>query len=101
MTAFQTPKPKALRAASASFRRRPPSASNYRVSPLRFNNIRGDGQSRLDLSLIKNFKITEQFGAQFRAESLNAMNHPNLFAPNTTPTNTAFGTVTGQEVPRS
>ena len=51
--------------------------------------------------LIKNFKITERFGAQFRAESLNAMNHPNLFAPNTTPTNTAFGTVTGQDVPRS
>ncbi len=76
-------------------------ASNYRVSPLRFGNIRGDGQSRWDLSLIKNFKITERFGAQFRAESLNAMNHPNLFAPNTTPTNTAFGTVTGQDVPRS
>lgn len=76
-------------------------ASSYRVSPLRFSNIRGDGQSRWDLSLIKNFKVTERLGIQFRGECLNAMNHPNLFAPNTTPTNTAFGTVTGQDVPRS
>lgn len=76
-------------------------ASNYRVSPLRFSNIRGDGQSRWDLSLIKNFRITEQVGIQFRGECLNAMNHPNLFAPNTAPTNTAFGTITGQDVPRS
>ncbi|MBL8177884.1 MAG: hypothetical protein JNK48_24620 [Bryobacterales bacterium] len=76
-------------------------ASNYRVSPLRFSGIRGDGQSRWDLSAIKNFRVTEQIGVQFRAECLNAMNHPNLFAPNTTPTNTAFGTITGQDVPRS
>jgi hypothetical protein len=38
---------------------------------------------------------------QFRAECLNALNHPNLFAPNTTVTSTAFGTVTGQDVPRT
>ncbi|MBL8219456.1 MAG: carboxypeptidase regulatory-like domain-containing protein [Bryobacterales bacterium] len=76
-------------------------ASNYRVSALRFGGIRGDGQSRWDLSAIKNFRLTERIGIQFRAECLNAMNHPNLFAPNTTPTNTAFGTITGQDVPRS
>ena len=76
-------------------------ASNYRVSALRFSGIRGDGQSRWDLSAIKNFAVTERWKVQFRAECLNAMNHPNLFAPNTTPTNTAFGTITGQDVPRS
>lgn len=75
--------------------------SNYRVSPLRFSRIRADGQSRWDLSAIKNFAVTERWKVQFRAEALNAMNHPNLSTPNTTPTNTAFGTITGQDVPRS
>ena len=76
-------------------------ASNLRVSPLRFSNIRANGQSRWDLSAIKQFRITERFRLQFRAECLNAMNHPNLLAPNTTPTNAAFGAITGQDVPRS
>jgi hypothetical protein len=76
-------------------------ASNLRVSPLRFSNIRADGQSRWDFSAIKTFKVTEQVNTQFRAECLNAWNHPNLTGPNTTPTNTAFGTITGQDVPRS
>jgi hypothetical protein len=76
-------------------------ASNLRVSPLRFGGIRGDGQSRWDFSAIKTFHVTEQVRAQFRAEALNAWNHPNLTGPNTTPTNTAFGTITGQDVPRS
>jgi hypothetical protein len=75
--------------------------SNLRVSPLRFSNIRSDGQSRWDFSAIKTFRITERVKTQFRGEVLNAWNHPNLLAPNTTPTNTAFGTITGQDVPRT
>jgi hypothetical protein len=76
-------------------------ASNLRASPLRFGGIRADGQARWDLSAIKNFRLTEKAAFQFRAECLNAWNHPNLFAPNTTPTSTAFGAITGQDVPRS
>jgi len=38
---------------------------------------------------------------QFRAECYNAWNHPNLRAVNINPTNTAFGTITAQEPPRS
>jgi len=34
----------------------------------------------------------------FRAGVLNAWNHPNLFTLNTTPTNSAFGTITEQDV---
>ena len=75
-------------------------ASNLRVSPLRFSGIRGDGQSRWDFSLIKSFVIREDVRMQYRAECINAFNHPNLFAPNTTPTSSAFGTITGQDVPR-
>lgn len=63
-------------------------ASNIRTSPLRFSNIRADGQSRWDFSTIKNFRITERANMQFRAECLNAWNHPNLSTPNTTPTST-------------
>ena len=37
---------------------------------------------------------------QFRAECLNAWNHPNLFVPNTAPTSSAFGIITSQDVPR-
>ncbi len=76
-------------------------ASNLRVSPLRLSGIRGDGQSRWDFSVIKSFRLAEKGVFQFRAECLNSWNHPNLSGPNTTPTNTAFGTITGQDVPRS
>jgi Carboxypeptidase regulatory-like domain/TonB dependent receptor len=75
--------------------------SNIRVSPLRFGGIRADGQARWDLSAIKNFRVTEKVKMQFRTECLNAWNHPNLSTPNTTPTNSSFGAITGQDVPRS
>jgi hypothetical protein len=75
-------------------------ASNIRVSPLRFGGIRGDGQARWDFSAIKSFKVTEKTRMQFRAECLNAWNHPNLFTPDVSPTSTTFGMITGQDVPR-
>jgi hypothetical protein len=76
-------------------------ASQIRVSPLRFSGIRGDGQARWDFSAIKNFRFTEKVKTQFRAECLNAWNQPNLTGPNTTPTNSSFGAITSQDVPRS
>ena len=75
-------------------------ANNIRVSPLRFSGIRGDGQARWDFSLIKKFPITERIQMQFRAECINALNHPNLFVPNTTVTSSTFGASTNQDVPR-
>jgi len=38
---------------------------------------------------------------QFRAEVVNAWNHPNLFEPVTTPTSSTFGMITGQDATRS
>jgi hypothetical protein len=70
-------------------------ASNIRTFPLRFSGIRGDAQNRWDLSLLKNFTLVERLRMQFRAECFNALNHTNLNNPNTTPTSTAFGTITG------
>jgi hypothetical protein len=75
-------------------------ANNIRVSPLRFSGIRGDGQARWDFSLIKSFVIHEDIRMQYRAECINAWNHPNLGTPNTNPTVAAFGTITSQDVPR-
>jgi hypothetical protein len=58
-------------------------------------------QFRLDGSLIKNFKYKERINTQFRAECFNTTNFTNLANPNTDPTSTAFGTITGQDSPRS
>jgi hypothetical protein len=73
-----------------------------KTSPLRFSGVRAPGQARWDFSLFKDFPlVTERVKIQFRAECINAWNHPNLFGPNTTPTNSAFGRITAQDVPRA
>jgi hypothetical protein len=76
-------------------------ASNLRRFPIRFNGIRGPIQARWDFGLIKNFAITERWKLQFRAETFNVANYANLSNPNTTVTSGAFGTITGQDPPRS
>jgi len=76
-------------------------ASNLRTFPLRFSNVRYDSQRRLDFSLNKTFTITERFKMRFRADTFNSLNTPVLQGPNTSATSSAFGTVSGQESPRS
>jgi hypothetical protein len=71
-------------------------ASNLRTFPSRFSGVRADGPNNWDLSIMKNTRLTERTRLQFRAEAINALNHPQFTAPNTTPTSTAFGTVTGE-----
>jgi hypothetical protein len=71
-------------------------ASNIRRFPSRFSGIRADGPFNWDISMLKNTRLTERAQLQFRAEAINALNHPQFTAPNTTPTSTAFGTVTGE-----
>jgi hypothetical protein len=70
--------------------------SNIRTMPSRFSGIRADGPNNWDLSVIKNTRVSESLNVQFRAEAINALNHPQFTAPNTTVTSTAFGTVTGE-----
>jgi len=70
-------------------------ASNLRTFPLRLAGVRYDAYSDWDLSLLKKTRIREGYQAEFRAEFLNAFNHPSAFsAPNASPTSSAFGTVT-------
>jgi hypothetical protein len=70
--------------------------SNIRTFPSRFSGVRADGPNNWDISIIKNTRIRESTQIQFRAEAINALNHPQFTAPNTTTNSTAFGTVTGE-----
>lgn len=72
--------------------------ADYRIRtfPHFLSNVRGDGQSKWDFSLIKHFPITERVRLQFRAETYNALNHPNFDTPNTTVTGSTFGFVNSQ-----
>jgi hypothetical protein len=69
-------------------------ANNLQTFPTRFAGIRSDGQATWNFSLFKDFKLAEKAKAQFRAEVYNSMNHPSFDVPNTSPTNSSFGTVT-------
>lgn len=71
-------------------------SQNYRVFPQMFNNLRNDAANNVDLSMLKNFQVTERVNAQFRFEAFNAFNRPEFAAPNVSPTSAAFGTITGQ-----
>ncbi len=87
----------------AGFERNPARqlAWNIRTMPSRFSGIRADGMNNWDLSLIKNTYFSENAYASFRAEFINALNHAQFTAPNTSPTSTAFGAVSGTlQLPR-
>jgi hypothetical protein len=61
----------------------------------------GPGYGRWDASLFKNFKLTERFGMQFRAESFNVLNRVNFNNPNTTFTSSSFAKITSARDPRN
>jgi hypothetical protein len=65
-------------------------------APRYFSNIRVPGVNNIDFSLQKDFKIPlgEQTRLAFRADLYNAINHPQLGAPNSDPTVGNFGTIT-------
>jgi hypothetical protein len=70
--------------------------ANVRTTPSRFSGIRGDGIDNWDISLFKNTQLRESLRLQFRTEFINAFNHAQFSAPNTTPTSSAFGAVTAE-----
>jgi hypothetical protein len=71
-------------------------SQNYRTFPQMFNNLRSDAANNVDLSMLKNFRVTERCRAQFRFEAFNALNRTAFAAPNVSPTSSAFGSITGQ-----
>ena len=42
----------------------------------------------------KGYHITEKMGLNFTAQGINVLNHPQFTSPNTSPTSTAFGSIT-------
>jgi hypothetical protein len=65
------------------------------LSP-RLPDVRNDGVRNFDISLFKDFNMTERLRLQFRAEALNAFNTPRFGGPNTSVTSSTFGVITSQ-----
>ena len=63
--------------------------------------LRGPGYINFDLSLQKDFHITERFKLQFRSDFLNAFNHVNLNGPNTTLGSPTLGLINTAQSPRN
>jgi hypothetical protein len=56
--------------------------------------IRGPGWKTFDLSLLKNFNVTESKIIQFRAEMFNITNTPQFGTPNRNASSVTFGEIT-------
>ncbi len=52
------------------------------------------------MALVKDTKITERAGLQFRAEAFNVFNNVNFGTPDHTQADGAFGQITGARDPR-
>ena len=64
------------------------------------NGIRGPGYQRWDLSMFKNFHMTERTNMQFRFETFNTFNHTNWSSINSALGSAGYGTITGARDPR-
>jgi hypothetical protein len=71
-------------------------ASNFRYFPSQFNTMRIEATNNINITVTKNFLIRERIKLQFRAEAFNFCNHPLFGGPNTSPTSSAFATITSQ-----
>ena len=58
------------------------------------NSLRGPGFWDVDLSLFRDIPFTERLKLQFRVETFNLFNHPNLNNPNSQVGNGSFNTIT-------
>jgi hypothetical protein len=57
------------------------------------NILRGPGRTNLDLSIFKQFPVTERYTLQFRSEFFNIFNHPQFDLPNTSIGNPNAGVI--------
>jgi hypothetical protein len=58
------------------------------------NSLRGPGYWNVDLSVFRDFPITERAKVQFRFETFDLFNHPNFASPNGSVGAGNFGTIT-------
>ena len=71
-----------------------PSGQTQRFGNVGRNSLRGPGFTMLDFGLFRSFSVTERLKLQFRAEALNALNHPNFSNPQGDISNANFGFIT-------
>ncbi len=64
------------------------------------NAIRGPGLATVDLSLFKNFAVTESSRVQLRVEAFNVVNHPNFMLPENDLASPDFGQILQAAPPR-
>jgi len=69
---------------------------NVRYFDQQFNNLRRDPTKQLDATMSKSFKLNEKRYFQFRVEAFNLTNRVTFGGPQTSPTNSAFGTISSQ-----
>ncbi|MEX2260507.1 MAG: TonB-dependent receptor [Bryobacteraceae bacterium] len=62
----------------------------------RLHTVRSPGMNNVNLTLAKDFVVTEQVKLEFRASSFNLFNHPVFSGPNTQVGNASFGRISGQ-----
>jgi hypothetical protein len=63
------------------------------------NAVVGPNFQDVDLSLIKNTKLTERLNAQFRADAFDLLNHPNYGQPGRVFGTSSFGTISSTRFP--
>ena len=64
------------------------------------NGIRGPGYQKWDMSIFKNFTISEHTSMQFRLETFNTLNHTNWASIGASIGSSTFGQVTAARDPR-
>jgi hypothetical protein len=75
--------------------------SGFGTCAPQLSGLRGPGYYNWDISLQKNFQLTERFRLQFRSDFLNAFNRVNLAAPNTTVDESNTGVITASQPARN
>ena len=65
------------------------------------NYVLGPGFGNIDFSAMKNFRVTEKYNLQFRFESFNFTNHPQLNRPRTGVNDLRYGQVTSARAMRT
>jgi hypothetical protein len=75
-------------------------ANNFGTCPAQ-GPVRGPGYADVDLSLQKDFPLTERMKLQFRSDWVNAFNHVNLNAPPSVTVGPGMGLINSSQDPRN
>jgi hypothetical protein len=75
--------------------------SGFGTCAPQLSGLRGPGYYNWDISLQKNFQLTERFRLQFRSDFLNAFNRVNLASPNTTVDTSTTGVIQASQPARN